>query len=277
MFSRLKRLLNRRREGPADPNLVVFYHTRISSENEFYTKLCKKTHHTYSWGVIQAGHLAKKLGIPRISVLEFGVAGGNGLVALEAISREVAAHYGVGIDVYGFDTGAGLPQPEDFRDLPDILCPGDFPMDVNALRRRLTDARLYLGLVGETVPQFLVSKPALIGFISFDMDFYSSTKQGMKVLEAHEDFLLPRVQCFFDDIFACGDFNGERLAISDFNVTHQDRKISKIYGLEYFLPTGMAREMTWDKYYMAYIFDHRLYTKNLVGPRKMDLEPGLSK
>ncbi len=101
--------------------------------------------------------------------------------------------------------------------------------------------------------------------------------QGMKVLEAHEDSLLPRVFCVFDDIFACGDFNGERLAISDFNAAHKDRKISKIYGLQYFLPNGIAQQMMWDKYYMAYIFDHRLYSKNLVGPRRMDLGPRLAR
>ena len=276
MLSKLRRLMGWRRGVPSDPHPVIFYHERISSENGFYTELDKYSH-SYSWGVIQAGHLATKLEIQRISVLEFGVAGGNGLVALEAISKEVATHYGISIDVYGFDTGAGLPQPEDSLDLPDILCEGDFPMDIEALRRRLTDARLYLGLVGQTVQQFLASHPAPIGFISFDMDFYSSTMQGMKVLEAHEDFLLPRVYCFFDDIFACGDFNGERLAISNFNAAHRDRKISKIYGLQYFLPHGMVRQMTWDKYYMAYIFNHRLYTKNLVGRRRMDLEPGLPK
>ena len=33
--------------------------------------------------MLQAGYLAKALGMPRISAIEFGVAGGNGLMALE--------------------------------------------------------------------------------------------------------------------------------------------------------------------------------------------------
>ena len=65
----------------------------------------------YTWGVLHAAHLAKVLGIKRISVIEFGVAGGNGLVSLENIAQEVERLLGVGIDVYGFDTGVGLPKP----------------------------------------------------------------------------------------------------------------------------------------------------------------------
>ncbi len=144
--------------SPTDQHPVVFHHPRISSENEFYIEFGKYSHN-YSWGVIQAAHLANQLQIPRISALEFGVAGGNGLVGLEEISKEVAAHYGVGIDVYGFDTSKGMPEPEDYRDLPDILRAGDFPMGVEALRQRLRAARLYLGLIREMVPQFLASKP----------------------------------------------------------------------------------------------------------------------
>jgi hypothetical protein len=270
---RINKLLNRRSEAPSPK--PIYYHSRISSENSFFLALSiqQGCSHNYTWGVIQAGNLAKTLGVPRISVVEFGVAGGNGLVALEKISERVSAHYDVGIDVYGFDTGVGLPQPEDYRDLPDILCQGDFPMDVTMLRKHLTKAQLFLGLVEETITKFIQSSPAPVAFISFDMDFYSSTMQGFKLLEAADTVLLPRVYCFFDDIFACGDFNGERLAISDFNASHLTRKISHIYGLQYFLPNGIGNGMLWDKYHMAYIFDHVLYGKNLVGPRTMDLEP----
>jgi len=270
---RIKKFFDRRPQGPKlQP---IYYHSRISSENSFFLDLSAQPgcSHNYTWGVIQAGNSAKALGIPRISVLEFGVAGGNGLIALEKISERVSTHYDVGIDVYGFDTGIGLPQPEDYRDLPDILCQGDFPMNVGLLRQRLTKARLFLGLVEETIAEFIQSRPAPVAFISFDMDFYSSTMQGFKLLEAADTILLPRVYCFFDDVFACGDFNGERLAISDFNASHLTRKISHIYGLQYFLPNGMGNGMLWDKYYMAYIFDHAHYGKNLVGPRTMDLEP----
>ncbi len=52
---------------------MVFHHARIFSENEFYIELGKYSNN-YSWGVIQAGHPANQLQIPRTSALEFGVA-----------------------------------------------------------------------------------------------------------------------------------------------------------------------------------------------------------
>ena len=56
-----------------------------------------------------------------------------------------------------------------------------------------------------------------------------------------------------------GDHNGERLAISDFNAAHEMRKISKIYGLQYYLNAHRARQRWVEQFYMAHIFDHELY------------------
>src|SRR5262245_1184601 len=63
----------------------------------------------YAWGVVQAAALGKVLGFERISVVELGVGGGAGLISLERIAERAAALSGVGVDVYGFDTGVGLP------------------------------------------------------------------------------------------------------------------------------------------------------------------------
>lgn len=41
----------------------------------------------YTWSVLHAASIAIRTGRQRISVLEFGVAGGNGLVALEGAAR----------------------------------------------------------------------------------------------------------------------------------------------------------------------------------------------
>jgi len=71
------------------------------------------------------------------------------------------------------------------------------------------------------------------------------------------------VHCYFDDImgFTCSEFNGERLAIAEFNAEHQARKISPIYGLKYYLPPRYA-QMEWsEEMYMAHIFDHDLYCR----------------
>lgn len=151
---------------------------------------------SYTWGVLQSAHLAAALKIPRISVLEFGVAGGNGLVSLELISADVEQLFGVGIDVYGFDAGSGLPAPLDHRDSPNLFQASAFPMDEQKLRARLTRAQLLLGDVGATVPKFIASNPAPVGFVAFDLDLYSSTAQALHTFEAPAEVLLPRVLLF---------------------------------------------------------------------------------
>lgn len=91
----------------------------------------------YAYAVWHAARLAQRLGLPRISIIEFGVAGGNGLLSLEQHAAASSGASGVAIDVYGFDSGQGLPAPLDFRDLPYHWKPGFFGMDQAELRGRL--------------------------------------------------------------------------------------------------------------------------------------------
>jgi len=216
----------------------------------------------YTWSVLQAAHLAKSLGLPRISVIEFGVAGGNGLVALEEIAARVGPMIGIGIDVYGFDTGEGLPGILDYRDMPNIYARGTYKMDVDALKKRLKPStHLYLGDCGETLPGFLASKPAPIGFVSVDVDLYTSTVSALKVLDADPELLLPRVHCYFDDIMgcSCAEFLGERLAMNEFNESHPDAKISPIFGLWNYVPRKHANDLWVHMIYMAHLIKHPLY------------------
>jgi hypothetical protein len=215
----------------------------------------------YTWGVLQGVNLAKVLGKKRVSVIEFGVAGGNGLVNLERVAEKVEAYYDVSINVYGFDTGVGLPKPQDYRDLPNIYTEGRHPMDVNALRQRLRRAQLFIGLVEETVLAFVESKPAPVAFVAIDLDFYSSTMHALQLLDAQQDLLLPRIHYYLDDCMGLtfGDHNGERLAIGNFNASHDTRKISPIYGLKYFLPAPFANQLWLEAFFMAHIFDHDQY------------------
>jgi len=57
----------------------------------------------------------------------------------------------------------------------------------------------------------------------------------------------------------CSDYNGERLAIADFNSNHTTIKISPIYGLKHHLPSQFDKSMWTEMYYMAHIFDHEDY------------------
>ena len=213
----------------------------------------------YRWGTLSAAFVARTLGLPRIAVIEFGVAGGNGLLRLEAIAAEVERASGVQIEVYGFDTGCGLPKPVDHRDLPQLWKEGDFGMNEAALRQRLQRAELIIGPVGHTLAGFLARNPAPVGFVSFDMDLYSSTMDAFALFEAAPERLMPRVVCYFDDVigYSHGDFNGERLAIHDFNHAHERRKISPIYGLR---PVLNVQNSAWpEMMYMFHDFDHPRY------------------
>jgi hypothetical protein len=217
----------------------------------------------YGYSVYQAAQLARKLGHPRISAIEFGVAGGNGLIALERHAKQVEKETGVAVSIYGFDTGAGMPAPTDYRDLPYMWQEGYFAMDPAQLRARLTSAQLVLGPVEHTVAGFVAQhQPAPIGFISFDLDYYSSTVAALRLLEADHRYFLPRVVCYLDDIsgdidYAYNEFTGELLAVKEFNDTHADIKVSRVHGLRYAKP-HIPR--SWhDQIFVAHRFTHPDY------------------
>jgi hypothetical protein len=216
---------------------------------------------SYTWGVLQGAHLARALGIERVSVIEFGVAGGNGLVAMELAGAKTEQLLGVKIDVHGFDTGEGLPKPTDYRDHPNNYTESTYMMDEGKLRARLRRATLHLGLVEHTIAKFLSSAPAPVAFVSFDLDYYSSTVDAFALLKADDARLLPRVHCYFDDIMGltCSEFAGERLAINEFNAEQPARKISPIFGLKYFLPLDYARQQWAEMMYLAHSFRHARY------------------
>jgi hypothetical protein len=145
----------------------------------------------FAYGVYKAADQARALGISRISAIEFGCAGGNGLLALEAVADEVSSELGVEIDIYGFDMGEGLPRPLDYRDLPYAWQAGQFKMDIPKLEARLQSAKLVIGNVDETVEPFRSREDlAPIGFISFDLDFYTSTEAALRIFEGDPSILL---------------------------------------------------------------------------------------
>jgi hypothetical protein len=256
------RILQAWLEGPTGP---LDHWAGAYTLNSTYTKMVAQRgcDHDYAWGVIQGLNLAKVLGLGRASVIEFGVAGGNGLLALERIAEQAESIFGVRVDVFGFDMGTGLPKPEDYRDMPNLWSEGFFAMDVQKLKPRLKRAQLILGPVSETVARFIESNPSPIAFVSFDLDLYSSTKQALAAFDADQRLLLPRIYCYFDDIlgYTFGDHVGERLAISEFNAAHEFRKLSPIHGLRYYVPARFANRM-WEKYFMAHIFDHQSYGRH---------------
>jgi hypothetical protein len=215
----------------------------------------------YVWSTLLAARTAHNLDIPAIAVAEFGVAGGNGLVALESAAGAAEDFYGIRIECFGFDSATGLPAPEDYRDVPHQLREGDFRMDEPALRARLHRSELVLGLVQETVPRFLEAAHPPLGFASIDLDYYSSTVHALRLLDAPPKRLLPRVVFYFDDLhgWMYSEINGEAAAIADFNTAHEHRKLAEVKALHYDLPKT-EHDLPWpEQIYIAHILDHSEY------------------
>lgn len=221
----------------------------------------------YAYCLHQAAILARALGVPAISAIEFGVAGGRGLNELESLGRLVTSETGVGVEIYGFDLGSGLPEPVDYRDLPYVWQAGYFEMDVDALENRLSVARLVLGDVASTTQTFFERyQPAPIGFVAFDLDYYSSTAASLQLFEAADEQLLPRVWCYFDDtvgtdqVLHCEGV-GQLRAIREFNEKHEDRMVAPVNGLRH----KRYRPRAWcDAVYAMHSFHHPRYN-SLVG------------
>lgn len=230
----------------------------------------------YTWSILHAASVAIRTGRDRIAVVELGVAGGAGLLAMEAAAVAIEQRLGVSIEVYGFDTGAGLPRPDDLRDAPFLVAEGDFPMDQEKLRARLRRAELILGDVRETIPSFLASMPPPIGFAAYDLDYYTSTRDALALLRAEPARLFPRVLCYFDDIhgYPWGDCNGALLAIREFSGPGEPRQLVRLPGLRFLVP-GSERDARWpEAMYVAHAFDHPAYADpegtELV--RRLDLD-----
>jgi hypothetical protein len=222
----------------------------------------------YGHCMLQSAMLARKLGHSRISCIEFGVAGGAGLVAMERHAEAVRAETGVEVVVFGFDTGKGMPPPQDYRDMPYLWQSGYFAMDVSKLRARLKSAKLILGDVAQTLRGFAEQgNPPPIGFIAFDLDYYSSTVTALKIFESNPRYLLPRVACYFDDMvgdidWAYNEFTGELLAIKEFNAEHENIKIAPVSGLRF---SGRRIPQTWhEQIFVAHLFTHPDYGKPIA-------------
>ena len=213
----------------------------------------------YLMGVLYAARRALRENVREISVIEFGVAGGEGLLALEREAQAVEKALGVSIEVYGFDNGpAGLPEfIGDHRDHPDKWKPGDFPMDEALLRSKLTPrTALVLGNVEETVPRFF-DDPRVppVGFIAFDLDLYSSTASALRVLSMPRSRSLDHVALYFDDTehSISHHLAGELLAIDEFNQSHSHVTIDRWRGIRNDRPFPEASFLR--KMYMAHNLD----------------------
>ena len=125
--------------------------------------------------MLEASLEAKKLGYNEITVLELGVAGGNGILSLEKYSKNIEKKLKIKINIFGFDTGDGLPDSNIREDVPFIWKKGQFKIDKEKLEKKIK-SKIYFGDIKETLENFVKTNPKNISAIFFDLDLYSSSK-----------------------------------------------------------------------------------------------------
>jgi hypothetical protein len=225
-----KRIFVERLTEPLHLNLVsLFIFLFGSFRSKVAFDLIIRNQHAYC--LLKAADLAKVKGVMRLAVIEFGVAAGTGLMNLAKIASRVTSVTDVEFEIYGFDTGKGMPPPVDYRDHPELYQEGDFVMNRDALEKILPpNVKLVIGEVSETLPPFLESLQAPLGFVSMDLDYYSSTKSVLDCFaQAGPEKFLPCMPVYFDDLQddAHNSFCGELLAIGEFNQNNPLRKIER--------------------------------------------------
>ena len=222
----------------------------------------------YAYGVYEGAHRAKRLGLTEISVIEFGVANGRGLMAMALYAEKVEKQTGVKIKVIGFDSGEGLPPVLDYRDHPELYVTGDFPL-VN--REKLLSI-----LPGNTKLIFLdliqadwtthVNSP--IAFMSVDVDYYSSTKAILdRLITIPSAQLLPNSILYFDDTILPNHniYQGELLAIEEFNNAGELRKIESFAGI--LRTTRILKHAAWiNQIFQLHVLDHKVRNEAYRAP-----------
>ena len=185
----------------------------------------------YAYCMYHAAILAKKLGHNSVSLVEFGVAGGNGIIFLERFAKKVEKELEIKIEIYGFDLEDGLSKPKNYKDLKYWFKEGYYKMNKLKLEKKIHKSKLIIGDVSKTLNKFFDEfNPAPIGAIFHDLDFYHSTIDSFKIFNGEEKYFLPRVYNYFDDILGSelemyNEFTGELLAIEDFNSENKFKKI----------------------------------------------------
>ena len=261
-----QRIFSERLTEPLHLNLLSLLVAAFGSSRQKINYDLMVRHHN-AFCILKAADIATRYGVKQLSLLEFGVAAGAGLLNMAHIARTVTKITDVEFNIFGFDTGEGMPEPKDYRDHPELYQAGDFPMDCEKLQSRLPDnTKLVLGPVEATVPAFLETLPSSspIGYVVIDLDYYSSTKSAFKVFEGPPEHYLPVSLLYVDDIMydEHNSWCGELLALHEFNAEHPMRKIERHVYLE---TRRIFRKAPWTKHvFFLHVLDHSSRTRSRV-------------
>ncbi|MAV64846.1 MAG: hypothetical protein CMG00_06630 [Candidatus Marinimicrobia bacterium] len=253
-----KRLFYERLSEPFHLNFLSFFIGMFGSyrKKTDYDLIVRQQN---AFGLFESADMAISLGKKRVTVIEFGVASGAGLINIQKIAENVTKHTGIEFDIFGFDTGMGMPKPKSFRDHPELYSKGDFPMDYKNLSKLINkNTKLVIGEIDKTLIEFCEHsfEDSPIGYISIDVDYYSSTLDALKVFNMKSDQYLPRVIVYLDDIEepSHNSWCGEIAAINQFSQSNDLRKIEKYFFLK---NHRLFKNANWiDHIYQAHILDH---------------------
>jgi hypothetical protein len=213
----------------------------------------------HAYGLFDAADQACARGLERVTVVELGVGGGAGLLNIVDLASRIRAATGIGFDIVGFDTGAGLPRPTDHRDHPELYTEGSFPHDHNQLQAALpANARIVYGDLRETIDPFVatLTPESPLGFATLDVDYYSSSTHALRLFLGDPDRYLPSVSVYVDDLHHTTHtrFAGELLAIDEFNAAHELRKLDVDRSLAF---SRVFKHAEWIQHmYRLHVFDH---------------------
>ena len=216
--------------------------------------------HPYAFGINEAFKIAKEENINKIILIEFGVAAGAGLFNMSYIASKLSKIYCIDYEIIGFDSGEGMPEPIDYKDHPEKYPKGGFPSLLLKESDLPKKCKIIFGSIQDTLKKFirdLEKKESKIGFVSVDVDYYTSTKECLNIFLIDKDSYLSKVVTYFDDIYMV-DHNiycGELLAIEEFNDKDSMRKICKMNQLR---NTRIFKNSIYlDQMFFCHILDHK--------------------
>jgi hypothetical protein len=219
----------------------------------------------YLYGMLRAADVAKYFGKKRVTVVEFGVASGAGLLNMIELAPLIQKETDVELRIVGFDTGRGLPPVQGYKDHPELWSGGDFATeDRETLVRKIGGrAEIIWGDIHDTIGPFTdaIDESAPLGFISVDVDIYTASKAALRCLTSRPEKYNPAVSMYFDDVgfFFANEWAGELAAILEFNQENEKRKIGRDRSLPGRRP--MKADGWYSAMYVCHVLDHETRQK----------------
>ncbi|MBL0130832.1 MAG: hypothetical protein IPP43_06670 [Chitinophagaceae bacterium] len=227
----------------------------------------------YAFGVYEAAARAKALGTSEITVIEFGVANGRGLMAMALYAGKVEKHFGIKIQVLGFDSGEGMPVTKGYKDHPELYATGDFPLQNREKLLSILPGNtklIFLDLIHNNWTDHIKSP---VAFMSVDLDYYSSTIAILNYsAQLKSELFLPNTLIYFDDILLPNHnpFQGELLAIEEFNAANPLRKI--VNYAESLRINRRLKNARWiNQIYQLHVLDHKQRNEEYRNPGEAPL------